>query len=324
MKKSRTSDLRQRLRHSRAFFFALIAIAIVWLVSAMSEQKVFREHYKLYLDGIDTAQYAVTQIDSSITIDITSNGFYAFRRGTRKPHSVHINIAKRIGKTPKDNIQLSLDIDDYWDLIRNQIDTRGVSDIKAVNDVLHLSMAKRESKAFVPNIDAVEFQFEGMVGLCGEPKIMPDTVFLYGSAASLANIDEICASPQTLQNIRLNGKYRIKLQPDWDKYPDLRVSTKEVDIYVPVESFTEKAISIPVNFVSDENIKRVQLFPSTVTVNCLVPRKNYANVKADDFTIVAKISNDSVNYIQPVVTSFPANVRIKSITPSQVQYIIIK
>lgn len=324
MKKSRTSDMRQRIRHSRAFFFALIAIAIVWLVSAMSERKVFREQYKLFLDGIDTAQYAVTQIDSSITLDITSNGFYAFRRGIRKPHSVHINIAKQIGKLPEDNIQLSLDIDDYWDLIRNQLDTRGVSDIKAVNNMLHLSMSKRESKAFVPNIDAVDFQFEGMVGLCGEPKIMPDTVFLYGSAASLAKIDEICASPQTLQHIRMSGKYRVKLQPDWKKYPDLRASTNEVDIYVPVESYTEKTISIPVEFASDENIKRIQLFPSTVSINCLVPRKDYANVKADDFTVVATINNDSVSYIQPVVTRFPANVRIKSITPPQIQYIIIK
>ncbi|MBO7490547.1 MAG: hypothetical protein J6T88_09745 [Bacteroidales bacterium] len=324
MNRRQTSELRQRVRHSRAFVFALIAIAIVWLVSAMSERKIFREHYQLFLDGIDTAQYAVTNVDSTITLDITSNGFYAFRRGMKKPHSVHLNISKKIRKSDNDIVQLSLEVNDYWDIIRNQIDMRGVSEINAVNNKLHLSYARREKKAFLPKIDAVEFQFEGMVGLCDEPKIIPDSVYLYGSAASLAKIDAISAEPQTLQHIRMSGKYRVKLQPDWEKLPDLRISTKYIDIFVPVETFTEKAITVPVEFTTEGNIKRIQLFPSNVTVNCLVPRKDYASVQEKDFQVVASINDDSSNYIKPVITHFPANVRIKSITPSQIQYIIIK
>ncbi len=323
MSKSQTRSFRQRIRHSRAFIFALIAITIVWVVSSMSERKAYRESYNLIFDGIDTAKYAVTSIDSTIVLELTSNGFYAFRRGIRQNHDVHISVASKIGSN-KNAIQLTLKTDDYSELIRSQLDMRGVSDFKIVDDILTITLAKRECKAFVPKIDDVDFQFEGMVGLCGEPQVSPDTVYLYGSSESLAKIDAIYAAQQTLPHIRLSGKYRVKLRPDWQKYPDLRISTQSIDIFVPVEVFTEKAVTVPVEYTVNDNIKRLQLFPSSVTVNCLVPRKDYAAIQAEDFCVLATIDNDSSNYIQPVVTRFPANVRIKSITPSQIQYIIIK
>ncbi len=289
----------------------------------MSERKAYRESYKLIFDGIDTARYAVTSIDSTIALELTSNGFYAFRRGIKKNHIVHIGVASKIG-SDKNAIQLALKADDYSDVIRSQLDMRGVSDLKIVDDVLTITLAKRECKAFVPRIDDVDFQFEGMVGLCGEPRISPDTVYLYGSSESLAQIEALYASQQTLQHIRMSGKYRVKLRPDWQKYPDLRISTPSIDIFVPVEVFTEKAVTVPVEYTVNDNIKRLQLYPSSVTVNCLVPRKDYAAIQAADFRVLATIDSDSSNYIRPVVTRFPADVRIKSISPSQIQYIIIK
>ncbi len=322
MDNKETKGLWQRIRQSRAFFFSLIAISAIWLVSAMSEQKTFREQYRLALDGIDYNRYAVTSADSTLVVDITSNGFNALRRSVRKNKTIHVSVAKQI-EGQNDNVKVSLDTEEIVDIVRNQIDNQGVSAFKIVNSTISLAMALRESKAFVPNIDNVEFLFDGMNGLCGEPRLMPDTVFLYGSHASLEKVDELRAQPQTLKHIRMSGKYRVRLEPIWEKYPELHPSTESIDIYLPVETFIEKTISLPVSFSAD-NVKRVQLYPSTVTVKCLVPRKLYANIAADDFAVTAKPANDSSSYLVPVVTQFPSYVRIKSISPERVQYIIIK
>lgn len=324
MDDSGTPGLGHRLKQSRAFFFSLIAISAVWLVSSMSEPKVFREHYRLCFDGIDTARYAVTAIDSSLTLDIRSNGFQAFRRGLNRNKAIHIDVARKIDEKKADDIQLSLLTDEYTDIIRKQLDMRGVSDVKPVANMLHVKLAQRQSKAFVPEIDNVGFQFDAMVGLCGKPQVRPDTVYLYGSQASLDKIDAVRAEPQTIKNIRISGKYRVQLAKEWQKFPDVHPSTQTVDIYIPVETFTEKSVSVPVNYSTDKNYKRVQIYPASVTVKCLVPQNKYAAINSDNFSVTARLVSDSSNYLTPVVTSFPSDVRIKSISPQQLQFIIIK
>ena len=295
----------------------------------MSERKVYREHYRLHLDGIDTAKYAVTGADSTIALDITSNGFYAFRRGTGRQHDIHINIANKLKGQKSGDIQTTLQIEDYIDIINKQIDMRGVSETHPVSNTLLVSLAERQSKAFVPDISGVDFQFDGMVGINGSPLITPDTVYLYGSRQSLDKIDHIAAEPKNLKHIRFSSRHRVRLEPVWEQYPDLRASVKEIEIFVPVDPFTEKSVTVPVTVSTDaqsaaSGIKRIELYPANVTVNCLVPRNKYAEISTGDFIVTAKIDSDSDTFIQPVVKQFPACARIKSISPQQVQYIIIK
>ena len=317
------SSFRQRIRQSRAFIFSLIAISAIWLISSMSDQKTYREHYKLSLVGYDNRKYATLLSDSILTLDVTSNGFHAFSRGLKKNHSISLNLSDKMQKAGK-NIQLSLEVEDYIDIIRKQIDMRGVTSVKAVNNTINLSLAQRESKAFVPIIDDVIFQFDAMSGLCGNPEIKPDTVFLYGSRTELDQIDAIYAMPQTIKNIRVEGRYRVKLQPVWKDFADVYPSVESILIHIPVDTFIEKNVTVPITFTAAKSIKRVQLYPSEIKVNYLVPKRLYDNFSSDDFQVSVTLDDDSSSYLTPVVTRFPADVRIKNMSPQKIQYIIIK
>ena len=138
MEQEEAKPIRQRLRQSRAFIFSLMAIFVIWLVSSMSEQKTFREQYRIYFDGIDNEKYATLATDSILALDITSNGFYAFRRGIEKNKSIHIDVSNLIDRTQHD-IKLELDINEYIDIIRRQIDSRGVSAVKPVGSTAQIS-----------------------------------------------------------------------------------------------------------------------------------------------------------------------------------------
>lgn len=316
--------MRHRLKQSRAFIFSLIAISAIWLVSSMSEQKVYREHYRLSLDGIDRAKYAVKSIDSVLTLDITSNGFYALRRGLRKNCVIHINIGETIAKDKTEEIKVRISTNDYIDAIRNQIDSRGVASIKAVTEEIEAELSERCEKAFVPSIDKVNFQFAAMIGLYGEPVMIPDTVWLYGSKESLEKIDAIGAEPQTIKEIRSSMRHRVKLDGSWKKYGDVYPSTETIDIFVPVEKYIEKTISVPVVYETPSQYKRVQLYPSSVKLTCLVAEREYDEIDENSFTVTVRDISDTLKHLQPTVTEFPSNVRVKAITPSQIQYIIIK
>lgn len=322
----------QRIRNNspRAFIIALIAVAIVWLLTGMSERKRFREAYSIVYDGIDTVKYATTAMDTVVFFDITSNGFQAFNRGRHKK-SLHIDVNNHIVRHGDSNISFNIHTEDYLETIKQQIDLHGVSDFVPVTEQLHISLAKRTSKVFHPSIEKVKFEFDGMMGLCGEPVIIPDSIVLYGSRESLEKIDQINAIPQTIMHISHSGKYNLKLSNDWEKYNDLRISSQVIKVYIPVERFIEKTITLPVAFSHsssngqyDPSSYRANLYPSSVEVTILIPQKDYSSFNTEDFKVVATLTSDTQSFLQPIVTQFPANARIKNVTPHKVQYIMIK
>ncbi len=318
------SNLRQRLKQSRTFLYALLIVFAVWVASNMSERRNYREEYRIVYSGMDTTQYAVLQCDSIVTMEINCNGFYALRRSIHKASPIQINVGKKLARIDGDEKSLTLDIAELSEVIKKQIDLRGVRDIKPIGSKLHIRLVRRESKAFVPDIKNVEFQFEGMKGLCGEPVVTPDTIWLYGSRKSLDKIKSVNAIPQTIKGINGSGEFKVKLDSEWEKYPDLRISSRTVTVYLPVESFVEKKITRPVTFSSEQDVQKVRLYPSEVTVSFLVPKKDYASTDENAFEVTVKNDDNSSSFLYPVVSRFPSNVRVTSVEPSQVQYVVIK
>lgn len=318
-------SIRQRLKQSRAFFFALVAVAIVWVVTAMAEEKRFRESYTIAYDNIDRAQYAILHCDSTITIDISSNGFMAFRRGKEANKAIHIDLAKLIRQHKEDStFSLTLRTEEYLDSIKAQLDMSGVSDISLVNEQLNIRLALREKKVFVPDISLVKFIFDKMAGLYGAPRIIPDSIYLYGSHESLSKVESIAAKEQIINNIKESGEYTIELQDNWKKYPDLHISNKTIKLYIPVEKYIEKSITLPIILTDRDDNAQWNLYPANVIVKVLVPESKVKEIDLSKCVVTASVKDCSNNNLYPQLTKFPSCVRLKSITPEKVQYIIIE
>ena len=317
-----SSRIRKAFRRWRAFIFALVVVSIVWVVSAMAEPKTFRESYALQFDGIDTARFAVTGADSIVTLRLTSNGFRALRRSIGLPRTLHIKVAIPDNNEPAQH--MTLPGKTLPDLLSKQLDMRGVTELQAITERVHLDLARRESRKFRPDLSRVHFDFDGMAGLCGEPTVEPDSITLYGSNASLNKIDHISASEQTLHHITKSGHYRVRLNPVWKQYADLRISDEWVTVYIPTDTYIEKLITLPVAFRSATPVKQINLYPAEVTLSCLVPESDYEQLSAKDFEVCATLFTDSDAYLTPHVARFPSQVRVRAIEPEQIQYIIIK
>ena len=316
--------LRQRLWHYRAFFFTLIVISLIWLISNMSEQKAYRETYPLRFTGFDSVRYATTLADTVVTLDITSNGFRALQRSLATRRTIEINVASKLGKGNSDGYELTLSTNEFSEVFTSQVDMRGVESLAPVQQSLALRLALRESKAFLPDIEKVRFQFEGMTGIFGTPTVKPDTIWLYGSRASLDQIDHIEAQPQTIGGIMKSGTFEVKLDPVWKKFSDVRPSATKLSVFLPVQRYVQRTVAVPLRIVNSDNVKRIHLYPDQVSVSFMVPQSEYNKYTASDFSVDVTIDSDSLSSLHPVVTAFPANVRILSVSPEEVQYIIIK
>lgn len=318
-------SLLQRIKQSRAFIYAIIAITIVWVVTAMAEEKRFRESYTVAYDNIDTAQYAILHRDSTLTIDVTSNGFQAFSRGREHNKTIHFDLAKLLELHKGDSsFSLTLPTNECLDIIKSQLDMRGVTEVSLINEQLRLQLALRERKAFVPDISRVTFNFDKMAGLNGEPRVTPDSVYLYGSHESLSKIDCIAAKEQSINNISASGEYRITLEENWKKYSDLRISNNDIRLYIPVEKFVEKNITLPVTLTDKSGNAQWNLYPANVSVNLLVPESKAETIDLTKCVVTASVKECNDNLLTPQLTKFPSCVRLKSISPEKVQYIIIE
>ncbi len=309
------------LKQWRGFFYTLIAVFIIWLVSDMSEEKAYIETYNIDFVGLDTTKYAITDRDSTITLELKSNGFRTLRRSLEKQRTLHIyNV--NLNENEEQIGFWNINVEEILSIITPQLDMRGVSTVRGISKQLSLKVTRRESKAFVPDISQVNFVFEGMCGLSGKPEVRPDTVWLYGSRKSLEQIDKISASPQNIRHIFRSGTYRVKLDPRWKEMSDLYPSVTEVEIYLPVESFIEKTVKVPIKAILGDGIKRVHLYPDEVTVHFMIPHKAYDEVGSEDFEVTATMQEDS-STLHPIATKFPSNVKITEIEPAEVQYIVI-
>lgn len=305
------------LRRHRPFWIILIITALVGLGTILSEHNDYSMSLHVEWMGFDTSRYAVSYADTLLPVSVNVNGFNAivcyFKAKDR--HYViqaHGDTVVKVGKP-------------LFDDIVDQMEFVGVHGVSSIVEQLRLKLSERQAKAFRPELRDVDFSFDGQYGLAGEPGITPDTVWLYGSPESLARIDRLYTLPTHIRGLSDTTCCSLALNPVWKRYPDLRASTDSVSLFIPVERFTEKTVSVPVSFVAENNEIRARLYPERVDVTFWVSSRDYDRFLDDMVQAVVEYNPDENQEVLPVlVKKFPASARIKTVTPSTIRYVIIK
>lgn len=303
-------------RH-RSFWIILLLTVATWVVVTMSENSDYPIDVHISYEGYDTARYAVTYSDTVLPVVINSNCFLAISRHYQVPKQhfviqVQGDTMVHVGKNLFD------------DLVK-QLNLTGVQRVSSQVETLRFAISERSSKGFVPQLKGVEFVFADQCGLSGMPKILPDTVWLYGDSASLCNIDELYTKSTQVRNISDSGYCTLALEPVWRNYSDVKSSHDSVRLILPVERYIEKKISVPVTFVSNDGQMRVRLYPERVDVTFWVMSKKYDEITSDMVTAeVEYVPSESPKNLPVRITRFPSYARVKQVTPTELQFVIIK
>lgn len=293
----------------------------------MSDVQNYPTVYHVKWTGVDTARFAVTEADTMVTVMLQSSGFSALSRCLHSRHQRLIIDASH-SMPPQHGEAFVITMDTRSTVMlsiqRNQVG--GIRGVSAAQERLQLHLAERHHKMFVPQLRGVEYTFVPQFGVDGEPVIKPDSVCLYGSAASLARISEVRAVPTVVANIGKSGYHRVDLdQNSWNKYCDVHASTDHVDIYIPVQRFTEKTFFMPLQVNGIDSTVRINLYPAQVKLTVWVPTKDYAKLTSKDFKLTVQYSDTLVGSRLAVQTDvYPSTVRIKEIEPSNVRFVVIK
>lgn len=299
----------------------LLITAVVWLFVALSETKSFPLKVGLIYTGYDEAQYAVVQVDTVLLLTVESNGFNAIGHYISKNgRTLNIDVSsdRRLRK--------AISVRNVLDTIKPQLSYRGVKRITANKDSLYLVLKPMERKAFRPNLTDVEFTFAEQYGLCGEPKLSPDTIFLYGSEESLSRIGQLRLVPSSFNNISEDATFEVAIDTAWKKYPDVKPSVDKVRIFVPIEPYTERVFELPVVVSGSDSTVRMNIYPSKVAVTAWIPQRSFSQISNEMFLATVDYADvlAGSHMLEVRLSKFPSIARVKKVEPAEIQYVIIK
>lgn len=108
--------------------------------------------------------------------------------------------------------------------------------------------------------------------------------------------------------------------------PPLSISTKEVEITIPVEAFTEKSLFVPVqlkNFTKND----ILIFPEKIQISFLVGLSKFNQTTPDDFNLTVTLNedqNEQVQFLPIEINSRPSWVSHLRLSSQTVRYFVIK
>lgn len=155
--------------------------------------------------------------------------------------------------------------------------------------------------------------------------LTPDSIMVYGAPQMLESIKSVRTEP-----LNMNCP-----ESDFEKTLDLvnpnpgliQFSDKHTDMFMPVEQFTEKKLTLPVMVMNARD--SIRLLPTTVELICVVGVSKFSQISASDFMVVAAIDGDAPktggSSKAPLsIVRQPAWVRSVRISPNVVEYLVVE
>ena len=295
------------------FLVILGLTALVWLGVSMSDEQSYPMRVRIAITGYDTIRYAVAEADTVLEVQVRMSGFDAFLHSVAGAPTIEV---------PLENGQRGVEVSLLTDRLRREI--LGAKQVTSNTDSLRIRLVPRSHRTYRPRIDAVKFSFVEQYALYGEPRVTPSEVTLYGPEEALARIEDVCAMPTDLYGIQSSGTYRLRLDPVWEQFPDVRPSCTELSIYLPVEAYVEKEYLVPVTVLHADTTAKLRLYPEQATVRAWVAQRDLQ--RSPDFVVSIDYADVLAHggRTEPHLTEFPSYIRPRSVEPHEVQCVVIK
>jgi len=149
---------------------------------------------------------------------------------------------------------------------------------------------------------------------------LPETVMAYGSKKQLSELSKAVTEYTVFDNLKATSQLPIKIKA----VLGVKFVPNKVDIYIPIEEFTEKSFEIPVKAKNMPQGMDVKFFPSQVNVLFSVTIEEYKKISADDFSIVLdynKFNKNKNGRVDLELTHSPSTVRSVRISPTSVEFL---
>lgn len=309
----------------KSFLFCLFFTVVLWLAQTMSDTYVYERIYPIKFTGYNTQKYSLVMCDTLLPVSVKSTGFQYLYGMLERKKTINFDISESNYYISDGNFVYALPMRDNKDEVKEQISFLHQKELGFLIDTAKIVLTPRTIKKVKPVLKDVIFSFAPQYALYGEASLHPDSIEVYGSEASLKDIDCVETKAQTISNINKSGMYVLELDNSKNKHLDVTMATETLNIYLPVEKYTETTVTLPLKFVSADTTVQARLYPENIELVVDVALKDYKNINSTMFEVEVNYDENTDKQTLPVIVSkFPSVVKIRKINPQQVQYVIIK
>jgi len=300
------------------FIFFLSISAILWLLQKLNHEYTDYLQYPVTITHLPENRIIAPNSNLEVNLKVNALGYHLLRYKMFSYYNpIQLPFERYRYKNGRYFIVLSA--------LQNQIVTQLSSDLNLLGvspDTLFFELTSVKTK-FVPVILETNIVFEKQHMQAGKAVVKPDSVKITGSASVIDTITMAKTQKIELNNVSENIQQTIHIS----SIEGLFINPVKVDVFIPVDKFTEARIKIPITIINIPQNYEVLLSPKEVTVICNVPVKKFFKLKPEHFRVVCDFNDmigNSMEKIRVSTERSPDFVGRIQVEPRYVDFIIIR
>lgn len=300
-----------------SFFFFLFFAVVIWIFVQFSKQ--YNEVIDIPVKYVNIPPDKLLETDnpSVLKLRMEENGF-RIAWFSLFPPTLYIDVSK----TVQQNDKLLYFIDDNRNDILSQLNIN-FEDSRFVKDILAIDFEQKKEKK-LPVISMIEVDFAAGYSATESLKLQPDSVRVSGPDALLDTLSRLYTEKLNLKKIKENVSGKIKI--DTTGFKHLTVYKPLLTYSIDVEKFTEGSVQVPIELINVPEDLNVVIFPKETLLFYQVTLKEYNQVVASDFRVVADFSQvqESQDFLIPQIVKKPGFTTNLRLNEKRIQFIIRK
>ncbi|MCE5204611.1 MAG: hypothetical protein LLF80_00690 [Porphyromonadaceae bacterium] len=297
------------------FFLLFLMLAFIFWMMLFFQKENVEGTYRIPLKYTNIPEDVVfdNALPAFIEISVADNGVGIFLLDIRKKDSLEINV-----KQLTEEGTTELQGDQYRQLIRSRLapntNIRGYYPMS-----ISLATSKLERRELRVVFDG-EITTSRANLVADSALFIPETVIAYGSGESLKQLKTAVTEFTVFKNLKATSQLPIKI----NSVKGVKFVPSEVEIYIPIEEFTERTLEIPITASHVPADLDVKFFPSRVKISFSVTLEDYKKIKAEDFEIELDYRNFHANEggrVELELTKNPSSANNTRISPSSVEFL---
>ncbi len=289
----------------------------------MSKEYYSNIEYPLVYTNIPGDKLLTNSPDSTLILRVKSKGFRLFSIKYLKKHrAIGINLSRtNLRKSRYENTTYVLTSSLKKDIEKKLYLTDKLISISP--DTLHFNIEEIVNNK-IPVRPDISITYKKQYLLYDSIKLNPDSIIVRGSQETIDTIKFIKTAKIELLNLSENKSFALKIIKPITS-PNIKYSTDTINVFIPVEKFTEATIEIPVGILNNDSINIIT-FPEKVQLTYLVALKDYKRIYPEMFSAGINYNENIKNNknLKLKVSKQPDFVKITKIKPEKVEYIIFK
>jgi len=315
-----------KLRNRFSVFLVCLAMStLMWGLIKLTREYEAPLKYSIVPEDIPEGKILVSNADSVITLMLNAKGLDLYSRKLfGRENVIRLSLAK---------MRMVRDGDRYTGILRTSRLLKVISAqlplgaklIGVEPDTLHFEFRKSYRKR-IPVHTNISLDFSRQYQLYDSVRIRPDSVWVSGLQEIIDTIRFINTEKKIITNLTSNFTTRLSLENP-ETRPAVYLSSDSVLVTMNVEKFTEADLEVPVNLFSDGEAVKFRTFPDKVKLTCRVAMRDYKRLDPSFFTVIvdyAKALKSGNNRVPVELTRKPSYVKIVSIEPEKVEFLILK